>query len=97
MGRMDLGIRQGGLVTDCGTCDIDRRFEASDTVGTREYNKRLSDRRAVAVADYLTNKFQIDRNRFQTIGMGKDSLLIATPDQTPEPRNRRVSIVNIGS
>jgi hypothetical protein len=29
--------------------------------------------------------------------MGKDHLLVATPDQTAEPRNRRVQVVNIGT
>ena len=29
--------------------------------------------------------------------MGEDGLLVPTPDQTPEPRNRRVQVVNIGS
>jgi len=69
----------------------------TDTVGTREYNKALSGRRAIAVADYLTGRFHIDRTRLQTVGMGQDGLLVPTPDQTQEPRNRRVLVVNIGS
>jgi outer membrane protein OmpA-like peptidoglycan-associated protein len=69
----------------------------TDTVGTREYNQQLSDRRAAAVVDYLANTFHVDRSRVQAIGMGQDQLLVSTPDQTPEPRNRRVQVVNIGS
>ena len=69
----------------------------TDTVGTHEYNKELSDRRAAAVVDYLANNFHVDRSRVQAVGMGEDQLLISTPDQTPEPRNRRVQVVNIGS
>jgi outer membrane protein OmpA-like peptidoglycan-associated protein len=69
----------------------------TDTVGTREHNKALSDQRAAAVVDYLANKFHIDRSRVQAVGMGEDGLAVATPDQTPEPRNRRVQVVNIGS
>ena len=69
----------------------------TDTVGSREYNNTLSDLRATAVVDYLANNFRIDRNRVEAIGMGKDGLLIPTPDQTPEPRNRRVQVVNLGS
>jgi OOP family OmpA-OmpF porin len=68
----------------------------TDTVGSRDYNKALSDRRAEAVVDYLAANFHVDRARLQAIGMGKDGLLIPTPDQTPEPRNRRVLVVNIG-
>lgn len=69
----------------------------TDTVGTRELNKTLSERRADAVADYLATNFHIDRARLQPVGMGEDNLLVPTPDQTNEPRNRRVQVVNIGS
>jgi outer membrane protein OmpA-like peptidoglycan-associated protein len=69
----------------------------TDTVGTREYNRELSDRRAAAVVDYIATNFHVDRDRIEAIGMGEDGLLIPTPDQTPEPRNRRVQVVNIGS
>lgn len=68
----------------------------TDTVGTREYNKVLSERRAEAVVDYLASNFHVDRSRVQAIGMGEDDLLVPTPDQTAEPRNRRVQVVNIG-
>jgi OOP family OmpA-OmpF porin len=69
----------------------------TDTVGTIEYNRNLSDRRAAAVLDYLANNFHVDRSRVQAVGVGKAQLLIATPDQTPEPQNRRVQVVNLGS
>ena len=68
----------------------------TDTVGSRDYNKALSDRRAEAVAQYLTTTFHVSPERLEPIGMGEDGLLIQTPDQTPEPRNRRVEMVNIG-
>jgi hypothetical protein len=29
--------------------------------------------------------------------MGEQGLVVPTPDQTSEPRNRRVAVVNIGS
>jgi outer membrane protein OmpA-like peptidoglycan-associated protein len=67
----------------------------TDTVGSQEYNEALSDLRAAAVVDYLAKNFHIDRNRLEAIGMGKDGLLIPTPDQTSEPRNRRVQVVNV--
>jgi OmpA-OmpF porin, OOP family len=69
----------------------------TDTVGTRNFNKSLSERRADAVVSYLTSKYQIDPSRLQAIGMGEDGLLVSTPDQTPEARNRRVLVVNMGS
>ena len=69
----------------------------TDTVGTHPYNKELSDRRATVVVDYLATNFHVDRSRMEAIGMGEDGLLVPTPDQTPEQRNRRVQVVNIGS
>ena len=88
----------GQALTDRTLATYRFRIEGhTDTVGTREHNKDLSDRRAAAVVDYLANKFHVDRSRVQAIGLGEDGLLVRTPDQTPEPRNRRVQVVNIGS
>ncbi len=69
----------------------------TDTVGSRPYNQALSERRAAAVVDYLVTAFHVDRDRLQAVGMGEDGLLVPTPPQTPEQRNRRVLVVNIGS
>jgi len=69
----------------------------TDTVGARDYNQALSDRRAIAVAEYLVGRFGVDRSRLQPVGMGQEGLLVPTPDQTPEQQNRRVLVVNIGS
>jgi OOP family OmpA-OmpF porin len=69
----------------------------TDTVGTREYNMALSEARAKAVAAYLQSKFAIDPKRIEPVGVGSDHLLVPTPAQTPEPRNRRVQVVNLGA
>jgi outer membrane protein OmpA-like peptidoglycan-associated protein len=69
----------------------------TDTVGTREANKSLSERRAQTVVDYLSGHFQVDRARLQAVGMGEEGLLIPTGDQVGEPRNRRVLVVNLGA
>ena len=69
----------------------------TDTVGTAASNKALSDRRAAAVVDYLATNFKVDRGRLEAVGMGEQGLLVATPDQTNEMRNRRVAVVNLGS
>ena len=63
----------------------------TDTVGTAEYNQGLSERRANAVADYLEGR-GVSRDRMVIQGFGKTNLAVPTPDQTPEPRNRRVEI-----
>jgi outer membrane protein OmpA-like peptidoglycan-associated protein len=69
----------------------------TDTVGSREYNRVLSERRAEAVVDYVARKFGVDPGRLEAVGMGEDGLLVATPQQTPEPRNRRVQVINVGA
>jgi outer membrane protein OmpA-like peptidoglycan-associated protein len=33
----------------------------------------------------------------QAVGMGEEGLLVSTPAQTPEPRNRRVQVINLGA
>jgi OOP family OmpA-OmpF porin len=68
----------------------------TDTVGSTELNQALSERRAAAVRDYLTGKYSISPARLEAVGLGKSQLLLPTPDETPEPRNRRVQVVNLG-
>jgi len=69
----------------------------TDTVGDRATNQLLSERRAAAVVDYLVSKFHIPADHLTAKGVGPDALLVPTPDQTPEPRNRRVHVVNLDS
>ena len=69
----------------------------TDTVGSPDANKALSERRAQTVAGFLSDRFHIDGSRLEPAGMGEDGLLVQTPPQTPDPRNRRVQIVNLGA
>jgi len=69
----------------------------TDTVGSAAYNKALSERRAEAVVSYIAKKFNVDPSRLQAVGMGEEGLLVATPPQTAEPRNRRVEVINLGA
>lgn len=69
----------------------------TDTVGSPGYNKALSERRAEAVVDYIAKKFGVNPSRLQAVGMGEEGLLVATPAQTAEPRNRRVEVINLGA
>ena len=69
----------------------------TDTVGTPEYNKDLSTQRAQAVTAYLEEKCGVEAARLDAVGLGVSELIVPTPDQTPEPRNRRVKIVNLDS
>ncbi len=68
----------------------------TDTVGNPQSNKALSLRRAEAVKSYLASKYAIAPSRLQASGVGEEDLLVPTPANTPEARNRRVQIINIG-
>jgi outer membrane protein OmpA-like peptidoglycan-associated protein len=69
----------------------------TDTVGAADYNQALSQQRADAVAAYLADKFGVNMNRLQAVGMGEQGLLVATPPNTPNEKNRRVNVVNLGA
>ena len=69
----------------------------TDTVGSAAYNQGLSEQRARVVASYLEQTYGIPASRLKAVGMGEKGLLVPTPAQTPEPRNRRVLVVNEGA
>lgn len=74
------------------------RFEIAghtDGVGTVEYNQKLSDLRAKAVADYLVAKGGGSGSHLTTVGYGKSRLL--QPLRPDDGVNRRVQITNVGS
>jgi outer membrane protein OmpA-like peptidoglycan-associated protein len=64
----------------------------SDTVGTRVDNARLSLERAKGARNLLIDK-GVDPSIIQVFSHGEGNLLIPTPDETPEPRNRRVEVL----
>lgn len=68
----------------------------TDTVGDAGLNMALSQKRAEAVREFLVNRFAVAPARLVAVGLGESQLLVATPDQANEPRNRRVQIVNLG-
>jgi outer membrane protein OmpA-like peptidoglycan-associated protein len=69
----------------------------TDTVGTPDGNRALSEQRAQAVVTYITTHFGVEPSRLEAVGKGCEDLAIPTPPQTPEPRNRRVLVVNLGN
>ena len=69
----------------------------TDTVGSADVNRALSQRRADAVAVYLVQHDGIAPERLQSVGMGEEGLAVPTPPQTPNARNRRVDVVNLGA
>jgi len=64
----------------------------TDTDGNPAYNQQLSVRRADAVKRALVSN-GIAPQAITTNGSGEASLLIETPDQTKNEKNRRVQIV----
>jgi len=68
----------------------------TDTVGDAGLNMLLSQRRAEAVRDFLAKNFGVQPTWLMAIGMGESQLLVSTPDNMPEPSNRRVQVLNLG-
>ena len=69
----------------------------TDTVGDSASNQSLSERRAAAVRDFLIQRYGVSAARLEAVGLGETQLLVPTPDETANARNRRVQVVNIGS
>ena len=63
----------------------------TDTPGTAELNESLAHQRAVAVADLLKQK-GLTAHALSVESHGERNLLVRTPDETAEPRNRRVEV-----
>jgi outer membrane protein OmpA-like peptidoglycan-associated protein len=62
----------------------------TDSVGADAYNIKLSKRRAVSVANYLTKKQHIPAKKIQTQGLGKAHPIADNSTQEGRDKNRRV-------
>ncbi|MBB5693562.1 OmpA family protein [Muricoccus pecuniae] len=78
-------------VNSTGTTRIEVAGHA-DRSGTPQYNQRLSQRRAEAVAAELARR-GISRNQISVQAFGESRPLVPTADGVREPQNRRVEIV----
>ena len=65
----------------------------TDAVGEDIDNLSLSDRRAEAVAQVLSEEFNVPAENLTTQGYGEQHLKV--PTLGPERRNRRVSLIRI--
>jgi len=63
----------------------------TDRVGNAQFNDKLSLQRAERVRGELV-KLGIAESRIQVAGRGERELLVQTPDDIAEARNRRVEI-----
>ena len=64
----------------------------TDSVGDAEYNYKLSNRRADAVVNYLSIKYNIPPHKFYLIGIGKDNPVADNDTRAGRKENRRVEI-----
>lgn len=66
----------------------------TDSIGSEQYNQRLSERRAESVKKYLVEKFNIDGARLTTVGYGETKPVATNATDAGRRRNRRV-VANI--
>ena len=64
----------------------------TDSVGSKEYNYELSNRRADAVVQYLASKYGVAAHRFYLIGIGKDKEVAPNNTAAGRKENRRVEV-----
>ncbi len=64
----------------------------TDSVGNADYNYQLSQRRADAVVNYLSTKFNIPPHKFYLVGIGKDIQVADDHTAAGRAKNRRVEI-----
>jgi OOP family OmpA-OmpF porin len=96
--RADLTTRAREIIGEAA--QNSRRVQATrievaghaDRSGTPQYNQRLSQRRADAVAAELVTR-GIGRNEISVTAFGESRPLVPTADGVREPQNRRVEIV----
>jgi OOP family OmpA-OmpF porin len=67
----------------------------TDSKGSDEYNRSLSDRRARAVRDYLISK-GISASRLESMGYGESDPITSNDTDAGRARNRRVELTKLG-
>ena len=64
----------------------------ADSVGNKDYNYGLSERRADAVIQYLAQKYNVPAHKIFLIGLGKDKPVASNRTAAGRAKNRRVDI-----
>ena len=67
----------------------------TDSKGSDEHNRKLSAKRAEAVANYLTNKHGVETSRLSVKAYGKDSAIASNKTEEGRALNRRVEFVRV--
>ncbi|MDH3331115.1 MAG: OmpA family protein [Desulfobulbaceae bacterium] len=62
----------------------------TDSIGSEEYNMKLSERRAESVKKYIVEKFNIEASRLSTVGHGESKPVASNDTDAGREKNRRV-------
>lgn len=62
----------------------------TDSTGSAQYNKALSQKRADSVRDALVKRYGVDASRVTAVGLGEDNPIASNDTQEGRDRNRRV-------
>jgi outer membrane protein OmpA-like peptidoglycan-associated protein len=65
----------------------------TDSIGTDEYNKGLSERRAEAVKDYLVKEGATRASKISTVGYGESRPVASNDTEEGRAQNRRVEVL----
>jgi OOP family OmpA-OmpF porin len=65
----------------------------TDSVASAAYNKKLSQRRADGVRNYLVQKFGIDAGRLTATGYGEEQPVADNKTADGKAQNRRVMVI----
>ncbi|MDF1820140.1 MAG: OmpA family protein [Alcanivoracaceae bacterium] len=65
----------------------------TDSQGSAEFNRRLSQQRADAARDVLVNEFNISADRIEAVGRGEDQPIASNDTAEGRAKNRRVETV----
>jgi len=64
----------------------------TDSTGSKAYNYGLSDRRAMAVVQYLASKYNVPPHKFYLVGLGKDEEVASNATPAGRAKNRHVEV-----
>ena len=64
----------------------------TDSVGDKDYNYGLSERRANSVIQYLASKYNVPAHKIYLIGLGKDKPVDSNKTSSGRAKNRRVDV-----
>lgn len=68
----------------------------TDNVGSEDYNMRLSEKRANAVASFLNNR-GVKRSRMSIIGYGESAPIVDNINESGRDKNRRVELAIVAN